>query len=312
MNHPVNLLVVGGSGLIGWHVVRHADGAGHRVTGTYRQAALPGLVPFDGRDERGFAELLQRHRPDAVVHAAGFTWVDGCEDQPERALEENALQPGRLARECRQRGIHFTYLSTSYVFDGREGPYTEDATPNPLNVYSRSKWEGERRVQAASGDGALIARVICVYGAEARGKNFAYQVRRAFTEGATLRLPSDQEGNPSDARDLARWLVALIEQRAAGLWHLGGPRPDCTRPEWARMLAEAFERHGLRRHPQFAVEAVPTDVLRQRAPRPLRAGMLTRRLDLLGLPPGEFGDSIGALLRLDREWFPRGGASRGP
>jgi dTDP-4-dehydrorhamnose reductase len=218
-------------------------------------------------------------------------------------MEENARQPEHLARECRRRGIHFTYVSTSYVFDGREGPYAEDASPNPVNVYSRSKWEGEQRVQTACDGEALIPRVICVYGAEARRKNFAYQVRRALTEGQRLRLPADQLGNPTDAGDIARWMVALIERRASGVWHLGGPGPDCARPEWAAMLVGAFEQHGLPRHAGFAVDTVPTAVLQQRALRPLRAGMLTRKLDSLDLPPTAFAESIAEMLRRDREWF---------
>src|SRR5258707_7939736 len=188
----MKILVIGGSGLVGSHVLRAAKSAGHTVVGTYRKFPLAGLVALDCRDEGAAERLIAEERPDAVVHAAGWTWVDGCEDDPARAIEENAHQPESLARICRLQGIHFTYFSTSYVFDGARGPYSEEDTPNPINVYSRSKWEGEQRVQAASAGGALIPRVVTVYGAEAQRKNFAYQGWLRMEDGKRWRMPSDQ------------------------------------------------------------------------------------------------------------------------
>jgi dTDP-4-dehydrorhamnose reductase len=273
----MRLLVIGGSGLLGSHLLIQARQAGHQAVGTYRTHPGPGLVPLDLADTAAAARLLEAQRPDAVVHSAGWTWVDGCEDNPARAMAENAEQPATLARLCAERGLHFSYVSTSYIFDGLAGPYDEAATPRPINVYARSKWEGEQRTQAACGGAALLPRVICVYGEEAQQKNFACQVGRAMREGRAMKLPSDQCGNPSYAGDIAAWLVPLIAQRARGAWHLGGPRPDCTRPQWAEMLVAAFREAGVVARPGFALESVPTTELKQRAPRPLKAGMISRR-----------------------------------
>jgi dTDP-4-dehydrorhamnose reductase len=292
----MRLLVIGGSGLVGSQVVRAARAAGHTVVGTYRSHPLPGLVPFDGADEVALATLLRVAQPDAAVHAAGWTWVDGCEDNPARALEENAHQPERLARACHAQGIHVTYCSTSYIFDGQHGPYDEEARPNPINVYARSKWEGEQRVQAACSGTALVPRVICVYGAEPQGKNFACQLWRAMIEGRTMRLPADQRGNPSYAGDLARWLVALAERRERGVWNLAGPLAECTRPQWADMLIQGFAACGIRPNPGFGIDAVPTSVLKQKARRPLHAGMLTHKITALGLPPTEFAETVQRLV----------------
>ncbi|HEX4644512.1 MAG TPA: sugar nucleotide-binding protein, partial [Verrucomicrobiae bacterium] len=165
--------------------------------------------------------------------------------------------------------------STSYVFDGAHGPYTEDAAPNPVCVYAKSKLHGEQRVCEASENGALIPRVICVYGAEAQRKNFAYQVLRAMHEGKLMTLPADQCGNPTYAGDVARWLLFLLERRDKGVWHLAGPWPDCTRPEWAEKLATAYKSLGVMPHPDFGWKPVPTAELKQRALRPLKAGMLS-------------------------------------
>ena len=292
----MKLLVIGGSGLIGSHVLRAAHQAKHDAVGTFRRHALRRLVQFDGAGRAAIAALLETEKPDAVIHAAGWTWVDGCEDDPRKAFTENADQPAAIAAECQRIGCRFAYFSSSYVFDGLAGPYAENATPNPINVYGESKLRAEQQIIAAHTE-ALIARVICVYGAEVQGKNFAYQVRRAMEQGQALRLPSDQRGNPTYAGDIARWLIALLEHRASGVWHLAGPWPDCTRPEWARRLVAVFEAAGVRRHPQFAIEEVPTAELRQRAKRPLCGGLLTPRADVLGLRATDFDKTIAEMVR---------------
>jgi dTDP-4-dehydrorhamnose reductase len=287
----VKLLVIGGSGLIGSHVLRAARKAGHTAIGTYRVNAQPDLVCLDCADNSGVATLLENHKPEAVVHAAGWTWVDGCEDDPQRAFAENAEQPAAIAAQCRRAGCRFVCFSSSYVFDGNAGPYREDAKPNPINVYGRSKLQAEQQIAAVQPD-ALIVRVVWVYGAEAQGKNFAYQVRRAMEQGKVLRVPSDQRGNPTYAGDIARWLVTLLERRATGIWHLAGPEPECARGEWARRLVEAFARAGVRRDPQFAIQEVSTAELKQRAPRPLHGGLLTTKAAALGFQATEFDKTI--------------------
>ena len=297
VNTLMKILVIGGSGLIGSHVLRAAGAAGHAATGTYREFPQPGLVALEGADMAAATALLNRETPDAVVHAAGWTWVDGCEDNPNRAFAENAAQPAQLAALCHARNIRFAWFSSSYIFDGHAGPYTETAPANPINVYGRSKWEGEQRVQAACAGEALIARVICVYGAEPRGKNFAGQVWRALREGQTLTLPADQCGNPSYAGDIARWLVALLEQRECGVWHLAGPWPDCTRPQWAEKLVSAFAAAGVAPHPNFTIKTLPTSELKQRALRPLRAGMRSARTAPFDFKATDFDESISELVR---------------
>jgi dTDP-4-dehydrorhamnose reductase len=288
----MKLLVIGGSGLIGNHILREANTRGHDAIGTYRNFPLPGLVHCDCGDAVLMDNLLQSQKPDAVIYTAGWTWVDGCESNPERCFAENTEQPATTAHLCKKLGIHFSYFSSSYVFDGKAGPYRETDQPNPINVYARSKWEAEQKISQLTDGDALILRVICVYGAEAQKKNFAYQVWRAMKEGKKLRIPSDQSGNPTYAGDVARWLVNLIEEKTTGLRHLAGPLPDCTRPQWTDMLIESFQKFGVQQQPGFGVEAVPTVELMQPALRPLKAGLLSAT----ELRTTDFSESIRQLM----------------
>jgi len=250
-------------------------------------------------DTDGVEVALAETKPDAVVFAAGWSWVDGCEGDPARAFAENAEQPARVAKLCAERRIRFAYFSSSYVFDGVSGPYTECDSPAPINVYGRAKLEGERLIHQLN-PGALLLRVICVYGSEAQKKNFAYQVLKAMREGRVLRLPSDQEGNPTFAGDIARWSLALLETKAAGVWHLGGPWPDCKRQDWAGKMVSAFQESGIKAMPGFSIQTIPTAELKQRALRPLKAGLRSEKITALGMPPTEFGGTIRELMESER------------
>jgi dTDP-4-dehydrorhamnose reductase len=279
----MRLLIIGGSGLLGSHLLREARGHRHTAVGTFHGHREPGLEPLDAARLVDFELLLDKHQPEFVIHAAGWTWVDGCEDDPARAMEENCHQPVRMAEACHSRGVRFAYFSSSYVFDGQKGLYDEQAKPNPINAYARSKWAAEQQLNELTGGQALLLRIICVYGEESRRKNFACQVCDAMRSGRILRLPSDQSGNPTWAGDIARALLPLLGKRAEGVWHLGGPDPDCSRIKWARRLVADFTEAGVVLHPGFDMVEIPTRELGQKAARPLRAGIVSRRLANLTL-----------------------------
>ena len=142
----MRLLVIGASGLVGSHLLAEARSRQIEAVGTYRTHPNGGLVPLDLADTHGAISLLDRLEPTAVIHAAGWTWADGCERDPARSFRENTEQPGKIAQLCAERGIRMVYISSSYVFDGCNGPYTEDAVTRPINVYGQSKRAGEEAV----------------------------------------------------------------------------------------------------------------------------------------------------------------------
>jgi dTDP-4-dehydrorhamnose reductase len=268
----VRAVVIGGSGQIGGWLLWWLAERGHETVGTYNSVALPGLVHLDAADIAGSGAWLRAQRPDVIFYPAGFTWVDGCERDPGRAMAANLEQPLNLARVGAELGARFVYFSTDYVFDGQAGPYTEADLTHPLCVYGQSKLEAERALASELGDAHLTARTSWVFGPERQGKNFAYQLARALREGRTLLCPSDQVSSPSYGPDVARAAVLLAEVGCAGLIHLAGPEV-LDRVQFARALAEGF---GL--DPTLIVGKT-TQELAQQAPRPLHGGLLTPRLD---------------------------------
>jgi dTDP-4-dehydrorhamnose reductase len=265
-------LVIGGSGQIGGWLLRHLADRGHEAVGTFGEHPYPGLVHFDAADLAAAARLVAERRPDVVFYPAGFTWVDGCERDPARSDSANRDQPLNVARAAAEAGGRFVSFSTDYVFDGRNGPDSEESGPNPLSAYGRSKLDAERRLAGELGDRALTIRTAWVFGPERQGKNFAYQLVRALNAGKPVTVPSDQVSSPSYGPDVALAAVRLAEMGASGLIHVAGPQ-TMPRPEFARGIAEGF---GLDPSP---ISARPTAELGQGAPRPLRGGLSTPRLD---------------------------------
>jgi dTDP-4-dehydrorhamnose reductase len=228
-----------------WLVLGAAGQLGSALAGRLGERGLP----FAARDSRGLdvadagavARALAEIRPGAVLNAAAYTDVDGCERDPARAAAVNALAPAALARLCREAGIGLLHVSTDYVFDGRtEGPLAEDAPVAPLSEYGRSKLAGERAVLAASPD-FVVVRTSWVFG---RGKNFIASVRaRAETvrkdpSAGPLRVVDDQVGSPTYAEDLAGGLLDLLDRGGRGLYHLAN-RGAASRLELARFALDA-------------------------------------------------------------------------
>lgn len=196
--------------------------------------------------------LIDRDRPEVVVHAAAWTDVDGCARDPETANRRNGAATGTVAGACAARGLDLVIISTNEVFDGRRtdglGYGPTDAT-GPINAYGASKLMGEEAAFAAFGvdsappgaasDGALgIVRTAWLFGPP--GNDFPAKiltaVGRARATGEPLRVVADEVGSPTYTADLAAGIVELIgESAVAGIHHIVNAGA-ASRAEWAREL----------------------------------------------------------------------------
>ena len=233
----------------------------------------PGWLHVDLAEIASAAEAeraLRGQEFEAMLCVAGMTNVEGCEDEQAAAMQVNATAPASFAAVARQRGIPFVYFSTEYVFDGEAGPYLEDDEAHPISVYGRSKWEGELGVRAAHPD-ALILRTTVVYGQDAGEKNFLYSLMRNLRAGKEMRVPEDQISTPTYNMDLAKATEMLLAKEETGVFHVCGPEL-LSRLEFAQAIAREL---GL---DEALVRGVATADLKQKAPRPLRAGLRTHKL----------------------------------
>jgi dTDP-4-dehydrorhamnose reductase len=261
-------LLIGGHGQIGSAICRDLAGATYTCTGSSsgrRGIDLSDLAQLPACIEG----LLEADRPSVVILLAAFSAADACEMDPERADLVNHRAAALIAARVARYGARFVFLSTEYVFDGKNGPYDESDPPRPLSVYGRSKLDGEIAVLSAD-PRALVVRTTTVFGPEKVGKNFAYQLADRLCKGESFCVANDQISTPTYNRDLARAIIEAVRAKIeAPIIHLAG-HERMSRACLAQILAKAS---GLDRS---LIVPLPTAELAQVAPRPLDAGLISR------------------------------------
>jgi dTDP-4-dehydrorhamnose reductase len=183
------------------------------------------IEEIDIREEEQTVAQIEKLRPSMVIHLAAYTDVDGCELDEGRAFGVNAEGTKHVARAASRCQAKMVYLSTDYVFDGnKKEPYVESDAPHPLNVYGRSKLQGEQYVQTWAKE-LLIIRTQWLYGRY--GKNFVSSILRQANEKEVLSIVDDQVGSPTYTVDLAQAISALIQRDAQGIFHVANS-DHCT------------------------------------------------------------------------------------
>jgi dTDP-4-dehydrorhamnose reductase len=263
-------LIVGATAQVGRQII--AASAVNTCIPTSRVSLLPDWLRLDlaSINKESATRLLAPFDLNAIYCVGGMANAELCETDRDLAMRANCAGPKALAQVAEERHIPFVYFSSEYIFDGVEGPYDESAPPRPLSSYGRSKRCGEEEIAAVCSK-ALILRTTVVYGPDAAEKNFLYSLTRALTAGTPFKVPNDQISTPTYNRDLARASLRLVEVGAAGVYNVCGPEL-LSRVEFA---AEAARLLGL---DADLILGVPTANLRQQAPRPLKAGLLTNKL----------------------------------
>ncbi len=269
------VLVVGASGQVGWHLLQTLRGQHQTVVGTYCNHPLPGgkWLRLDIRSRAQTFDVMFLARPRVVFLPAALTNVDECENHPEQTRKVNVDGVEHVVEAARLTGSRLVYFSSDYVFDGKSGPYDEDCPPNPICEYGRQKAEAEACVLSRSVE-PLVIRTTVVYGWEPQRKNFIARLVEKTTAGEQVRVPADQVGNPTYAPALAAAAVQLTRSQHSGIFNLVGAE-RVSRYQFALEAANVF------RLDARLIVPVSTAELKQAAPRPLQAGLITRKADAI-------------------------------
>lgn len=260
----MRVLVTGAEGQLGRELVEAF--AGHEVVAPGR-----GRLDVEHRDD--IRQAMAVVQPDAVVHAAAWTDVDGCELDPDRALRANTLGTRHVAEAAALVGARVCYLSTDYVFAGDSGrPYTEWDDPQPRSVYGRSKLGGEREL----GPGSTVVRTSWLCGRS--GRNFVKTMLRQADERDVIPVVDDQTGSPTFADDLAGMVVRLVVGRRPGTFHVTN-QGQATRFELARATLAAAGHDPERVQPIATADLDPP----RPAPRPAWSVLDNAALRLSGM-----------------------------
>lgn len=247
----MKVVVTGAKGQLGTDVVQLLADEGIEVYGYGREGL--DITNFDQ-----VKQIITDVRPDVVIHAAAYTKVDLAESEPDQAFLINAYGTRNVAVASEAVGAKLVYISTDYVFDGKENkPYHEFSPTNPLSVYGKSKLAGEQFVRDFHSR-FFIVRTSWVFGKH--GNNFVKTMLKLAREREELMVVNDQIGCPTYTVDLANCILDLIHTEKYGIYHVSNSG-HCTWYEFAKAI---FEEAGIK----VKVNPCATKDFPRPAPRP--------------------------------------------
>lgn len=297
-------LITGATGLLGRAVYKEFKDHDWHVLGCGYSRARPRFEQLNLLDAEAIRETVQNFQPHIIVHCAAERRLDVAEDHADAASELNVAASGNLAKEAEQVGAFLIYISSDYVFDGTSPPYGEEDMPNPLNIYGRTKLEGEKAVLQNS-EGAAVLRVPALYG----------EVEKLNENPVTVLFDSVQHSHkyagldhvqqrfPTHVKDVATVCLQLSHRKledpsVKGIFHWSN-NEQMTKYEIACAMADAFNL------PHNHLRPI-TDAPVATISRPLNAKLDCSKLENLGIgqrTPFQIGikESLWPFL-LDKRW----------
>lgn len=228
----MKILIVGGSGFVGRGLAAYLSST-HEVVQTTRTTFV-GAVTLDASDLAAVAEVIAAHRPQAVVNAAGYKDVRGCEQSPLAAFRANVEVPAVLAVACRAVGCKLAHVSTDLVFGSGRAPFAECDRPEPITVYSNTKLAGE--LACCLAPNTLIIRVGGLYGP---GSPLLREAHKCLGSGKSIVGYTNARNTPTSIATLARALERLLLAGERGLFHVADT-DSVSRYELLVLFAEVY------------------------------------------------------------------------
>ena len=287
----MKVFVTGVAGQLGHDVMNELAARGYEGIGTDLLPQYSGIqdgsavcampyVSLDITDAEAVARTVRELQPEAIVHCAAWTAVDLAEDEDKQEKVEriNAFGTRCLAEAAKEAGAKFIYISTDYVFDGQgTEPWQPDCQDYaPLNVYGRTKLEGELAVRELL-EKYFIVRIAWVFGLN--GKNFIKTMLNVGRTHDTVRVVNDQIGTPTYTLDLARLLVDMLETEKYGCYHATNEGGYIS---WYDFTKEIYRQAGL------STEVLPVTTAEyglSKAARPYNSRLDKSKLSEMGFKP---------------------------
>ncbi|MCL6261194.1 SDR family oxidoreductase [Aquiflexum sp. TKW24L] len=295
------VLITGANGLLGQKLVGLLrNDPTLEVIGTGKgQSRLPeswegsySWIELDITDRKQVMDVFSITNPDSVIHTAAMTQVDDCEKDREGCWVLNVDAVQYLIEACEKHDSHLIHLSTDFIFDGEDGPYTEEALPNPVNYYGESKLEAEKLLLSSNIRWAIV-RTVLVYGIaqDMSRSNIILWVKKSLEEGKTIKVVNDQWRTPTLAEDLAEGCILIMKKGATGIFNISGA--DFLTPY--DMAIQTSEYFGL---DKTLITESDSTLFTQPAKRPPRTGFIIDKAKKeLGYSPKSFLAGIGILAK---------------
>lgn len=302
------ILITGSNGLLGQKLVyallkRNAAGAHWNIVATARGANRLKVqsgytyTEMNIGDRDSVQKVLSQHKPHVVINTAAMTNVDACESARDEAELLNAtsvrfmtgtlktLQHENAGCQC-----HFIHLSTDFIFDGENGPYDENAKPNPLSHYAATKLRGEEFAMQNEVKWSIL-RTIIVYGIadDMSRSNLVLWAKGALEKGQKINVVNDQFRSPTLAEDLAEGCILCAEKGAEGIFNISGEKTYSIL-DLVYMIADYWKLDKSLINPSSSVG------INQPAKRPPRTGFIIDKAKrVLGYNPHSFEEGLAVL-----------------
>lgn len=293
----MNILITGANGLLGQALVdecikKNIDFIA-ASKGKNRNPNCPNksYKKLDVTNPNQVLELLNNLKPTHVVNTAAMTNVDNCEALPDECHQLNVCAVEYLFEWCKSNNAHFQQISTDFIFDGKQGDYKEEAIPNPLSEYGKSKLQAEKVLIHSKYENYSIIRTSVVYGTgyNLSKSNIVLWALDALKQKKRLTIVSDQFRTPTWSEDLAKGCLGIILNKKKGIYNIVGPTQKSMFDfvvEIAKYLKVSEE----------LVVPIPTGTLNQVAERPAMSGLNIDKARLeFNYKPTPFYDSLSKL-----------------
>lgn len=234
----MKFLVTGSTGLVGSQVVKDLVKSGHLVYSCYNDSKPYNGTPIhlDLANNNKITETVANIRPDVIIHLGAMTNVDLCEKEKDLALKINAKATEMLSKQSAKNGSFLVYISTDYIFDGENGMKKESDTPNPVDYYGYSKYQGELAVQDMASSWC-IARTSTPFGLHDSKQSFPSFVIENLKAKKEINIVTDQYTSPTYVPNLSQMLIEISTRQILGVIHLAGAT-RISRYDMALMISE--------------------------------------------------------------------------
>ncbi|SDN58621.1 dTDP-4-dehydrorhamnose reductase [Desulfonauticus submarinus] len=270
MENKIALILGGQTGLLGQAIT-------DILNKNKWEAISPAKNKFNIFSSEELKNFIQKHHISYVFNTIAYTQVDKAEQEQKKAIELNRTFPVILGNVCKELGIYLIHYSTDFVFNGqKESPYEPTDPPCPLNIYGKTKLEGEKNLLEITNLKLLIIRTAWLFG---QGKvNFVSKILNLAKEKQTLNVVHDQVGSPTYTYDLAKYSLQLVNTNATGIFHI----VNSGQASWCELAQEAVHCLGL----QCKIIPISSHEFPQTAKRPTYSVLSTKKFtEQTGITP---------------------------
>ena len=290
----MKILITGSNGLLGQKIVSQLSKANVPFLATSKGANRNSKcieAKYKDLDITNLDEItkcVKDFNPTHIINTAALTNVDYCEDNIELCDKVNIEAVKFLFETSKLNNIHFIQLSTDFVFDGKNGPYSETDVTNPLSIYAKSKEKSEQLLVKDEYTNWSIIRTIIVYGEgeNLSRSNIVLWAKSALAENKPLTIVDDQFRSPTWADDLAWACIQTAKLNEYGIFHISGPTVYAIYD----LVCEIADFYG---NDKSLIQPIKSKTLNQKAPRPPKTGfVLTKAKKVLGYSPKSLKESL--------------------